>query len=236
MPSIIAYIAGEITLSKNSGESFKKWRNIFSVSQVDLANHLKVKPSTLSDYEGGRRKNPGINVVSRFVTALTEIDKKRGGQVLARLEADLPKSAAFELHEFYTSISGLDFMKKINAKCVANLEKLKETKIYGVTIVDSIKMILDTPVHEYLQLYGKTPERALIFKQVETGRSPMIAVKIGKFSTEIAPSIVVLNSKLLSEEKVDKVAIAIAKKEKIPLLLTKEPIEKIISSISSMEV
>ncbi len=236
MVSVIAYIAGEITLSKNSGESFKKWRNIFNISQIELAKYLKVKPSTLSDYEGGRRKNPGIKVVARFVEALVEIDKKKGGKVLARLEADLPHSSAFELHEFYTSISGIDFMKKINAKCIVNMEKLKDTKIYGVTIVDSIKMILDTPVHEYLKLYGKTPERALIFKQVETGRSPMIAVKIGKFSTEIAPSIVVLHSKHLTADKVDKVAVGIAKKEKIPLLLAKEPIEKIINSLSSLEV
>ena len=100
MPSIIAYIAGEICLSKNSGESFKKWRNIFNISQIELANYLNVKPSTLSDYEGGRRKNPGIQVVSRFVSSIIDIDKKRGGKVLSRLEADLPKSTAFEIHEF----------------------------------------------------------------------------------------------------------------------------------------
>ena len=112
----------------------------------------------------------------------------------------------FDTHEFFTSVNGKDFAQKINAKTLANPGKLKERSIYGYTIIDSLKVILDVPVQDYLQLYGKTPERALIFTQVETWRSPMIAVKVGRFSTEMRPSIVVLQGL----EKVDALAVKIA--------------------------
>jgi len=82
-----------------------------------------------------------------------------------------------------------------------------------------------------MKMYGKTPERALIFQQVETGRSPMIAVKIGRFSTEMKPSIVVLHG----IEKVDPIAQKIAEAEKIPLLVTKKSIEEIKSVLKEFE-
>ncbi|MDD3159768.1 MAG: helix-turn-helix domain-containing protein, partial [Candidatus ainarchaeum sp.] len=81
-------IAGEITLSGDPGKSMKKWREIFSVHQTELAKQLKISSSTISDYEGGRRKNPGINVVSRLVHTLIELDKEKGGKVVKQLEKD----------------------------------------------------------------------------------------------------------------------------------------------------
>ena len=60
-------IAGEITLSSDPGGSMKKWREIFAIHQTELASHLKVSSSTISDYEGGRRKNLGVKIVLRFV-------------------------------------------------------------------------------------------------------------------------------------------------------------------------
>ena len=47
-------MAGEITLSDNPGETLKKWRASFEISQTDLASFLKVSPSVISDYESGR--------------------------------------------------------------------------------------------------------------------------------------------------------------------------------------
>ena len=67
-------IAGEICLSKDPGGSMKKWREIFGITQTELADKLHITSSTISDYEGGRRKSPGIVVVARFVQTLVEID------------------------------------------------------------------------------------------------------------------------------------------------------------------
>ncbi|MEM4327082.1 MAG: helix-turn-helix domain-containing protein, partial [Candidatus Diapherotrites archaeon] len=184
MEQLATLIAGEIALSKDPGSSMKKWREIFGISQTELAEELKISPSTISDYEGGRRKSPGIGVVARLVESLLEIDKRRGGKVKKQLEMNFsPKSDIFELGEFSKAIDGKTFAELLNAQCVANPGKLKETKVYGYTFIDSLKVILDVQVHDYIKMYGKTPERALIFLQVGTGRSPMIAVKVGRFST-----------------------------------------------------
>ncbi len=228
-------IAGEICLSKDPGGSMKKWREIFGVTQTELALHLKVTNSTISDYEGGRRKSPGIAVISRLVNSLIEMDNGRGGKVVKQLEKDFkPKEEAFDSHEFSAAMKGPDFAKKIDATCVANQSRLKDVQIYGFTVIDSMKVILEVPVHEYMLLYGKTPDRALIFRFVENGRSPLIAVKIGRFSTDMRPAIVVLHGKITAET-VDPIAIKIAESEKIPLLVTQKSIEEIMAELKKFE-
>jgi len=228
-------IAGEICLSKDPGGSMKKWREIFGISQTELAEKLNITSSTISDYEGGRRKSPGIGVIARFVETLIRIDNDRGGRVVKQLEKDFkPESEAFETHEFFSAVKGPDFMKRIGGTCVANPLRLKETQIYGYTMIDSMKVILDVPVHEYMQIYGKTPDRALIFRFVGNGRSPMIAVKIGRFSTDMKPSIVVLHGNV-DANNVDPVAKKIAESEKIPLIVTTTGIEEMKEELKRFE-
>jgi len=70
-------IAGEITLSPKPGQTIRKWRNVFDISQTELANHLKLSPSVISDYESGRRKSPGIQTIKKVIGALIEIDEKK---------------------------------------------------------------------------------------------------------------------------------------------------------------
>ncbi len=232
MDQLKVTIAGEITLSKDPGGSMKKWREIFGISQTELAEYLKVSSSTISDYEGGRRKSPGIAVINRLVEALIDVDKTRGGRIAEQLSRDqVPREKVFQVHEFNASMNGKVFQEKIEAECIANQLKLKDMNLYGYTIIDSLKVILDVPVHEYLQMYGKTPERALIFTQVESGRSPLIAVKVGRFSTDLRPSLVVLHGC----QKVDPIAKRIAENEKIPLLVTQKPIDKIMEALKGFE-
>lgn len=230
-------IAGEIALSSDPGGSMKKWREIFSVHQTELAAHLKVSSSTISDYEGGRRKNPGINVVSRLVNALIELDNSRGGKTVKQLEKDFKpdESKAFDSHEFSSGIKATELVKKINGEIICLPHKLKEEQIFGYTIIDSIKVILEVPVHEYMMLYGKTPNRALIFRHVENGRSPLIAVKIGRFSTDMRPSLIILHGQFNEQKPVDPIAIKIAESEKIPLITTTMPLEELVKSLSEFE-
>jgi putative transcriptional regulator len=233
MEKLQVAIAGEICLSKDPGGSMKKWREIFGVSQTELAEYLKVSSSTISDYEGGRRKSPGIGVISRLVQSLIDIDGRRGGKVVKQLEKDFsPKEEIFDTHEFFAAVKGKTFAEKIDANVVACPSRLKESQIYGYTVIDSLKVILDVPVHEYMQLYGKTPERALVFTKVETGRSPMIAVKVGRFSTDMRPSVIVLHG---LSDKIDRIAVKIAETEKIPLLTTTKPLEDIKKELAAFE-
>ncbi len=232
MDQLAMTVAGEITLSKDPGSAMKKWREIFGVSQTELSKFLKVSSSTISDYEGGRRKSPGIGVISRLVDSLLEIDKNRGSKIRKQLEKDFaPSSEVFDIHEFPKAVNGKEFADRIGATVVANPGKLKKVEIYGYTLIDSLKVIIEVPVHEYMKMYGKTPERALIFRQVETGRSPLIAVKVGRFSTDMKPSIVVLHG----VDKIDPVAVKIAEYEKIPLLVTKKQMGDITNALKKYE-
>ena len=59
-------------------------------------------------------------------------------------------------------------------------------------------------------------------------------MKIGRFSTDMKPSIVVLHGNL-DAANVDPLAIKIAESEKIPLIITKKPIEEITAELKKLE-
>ncbi|MEM2703579.1 MAG: helix-turn-helix domain-containing protein, partial [Candidatus Bathyarchaeia archaeon] len=63
-------IAGEIILSESPGRIMKKWRNLFELTQAEVARLMGISPSVLSDYENDRRKSPGTSFVRKFVQAL----------------------------------------------------------------------------------------------------------------------------------------------------------------------
>src|SRR3972149_5163077 len=102
-------MAGEITLSDNAGETLKKWRNAFDISQSDLASFLKVSPSVISDYESGRRKSPGIFIVSKIIDAILDMDVARGGAKIrsyeGMLRGDFNADAIYAIHEYLSPIS-----------------------------------------------------------------------------------------------------------------------------------
>jgi putative transcriptional regulator len=213
-------IAGEITLSPTPGSTMKKWREIFAITQVELAEALQISPSTISDYEGNRRKSPGSGVIKRFVNSLLQIDMERGSPILAKLQQGAEKSEEyFEVHEFATSISAIDFQKMLNATVVANEELMKTKKLYGYTLMESLKIILEMPYSQFPKLYGTMSERAFIFTQVSTGRSPMVVIRV----TPMKPSLVVLHGL----KEVDPLAIKIAEREKIPVIATSMDLAKI---------
>ncbi|MGB9577046.1 MAG: helix-turn-helix domain-containing protein [Candidatus Micrarchaeia archaeon] len=219
MEELKVRIAGEITVSPNPGAAMKKWREVFNISQTELSEFLKISPSTISDYEGNRRKSPGIGVINRFVNALFELDEKRGGEFVKRMkEAEKSPQEYFEVFNFQKGISGLELAKALDAKCVACGERLNELTIFGATILDSLKVILELPYDSFVKIYSTTSQRALLFTRVETGRSPLVAVRV----SPIKPSLVILHG----IEIVDKLAIKIAESEGIPLLATKIPLDE----------
>src|SRR3989338_8928502 len=117
-------IAGEIALSPDPGGAMKKWREVFSVSQSDLSQFLKISPSTISDYESNRRKSPGIGVVKRFVDALFDIDLQKGGEFVKRLAEAEPEQKFFDVFDFTKAVNGSEFVKAVKGVCVAAPENL----------------------------------------------------------------------------------------------------------------
>jgi len=213
-------IAGEITLSENPGASLKKWREIFDVTQTELADHLGVTSSTISDYESNRRASPGTNIIQRFVEAIIEIDRERGGWTVKKLSKDEEMEEPFEILSLTGSMDSKEFVEEvIDGEVVLGEEKLEESKIYGCTLIDSLRAIVELPCDQFINIYGSTTERALVFQNVSMGRSPLVAVRV----TELKPSMIVLHN----VNEVDKIGKKIAKAEGVPLVKTILPIDQI---------
>ncbi len=225
MEQLKVRIAGEIALSDNPGEALKKWREVFGISQTNLADYLKITPSTVSDYEGNRRKSPGIHVVRRFVDALFELDLAGGGKVAAQFKQADASSEYFQVFNFPREVAAKELAKLIDAKIVTGESKMQRN-VFGCTVLDSLKVILELPYESFVKVYSDTSQRALLFTRVETGRSPLVAVRV----TPIKPAMVILHD----IDEVDKLAIKIAEAERIPLLTTKMKLEDIKAKLAHL--
>lgn len=203
-------IVGEIVLSDSPEKVIKKWREIFRVSQKQLAQSLGITSSVISDYESGRRKSPGIKVINKYVNTLLDIDADKGGGVIKSFSkggsAPDMSNAILDMKELESGVSISRFCKSINA---ALLTDAPSKPLYGYTIIDSFKAITEFSFKELVRLYGATTQRALVFTKVETGRTPLVAIKL----TGLHPALVVLHGL----DTVDEVAKRIAEVEGIPL-------------------
>jgi len=211
-------IAGEITFSIKPGKTIKKWRTAFNISQTECANYLKLSPSVISDYESGRRKSPGILTVKKIIEAFLEIDEnKNNGQVLRKYQFITKNhEGILDIMEYPCSVPIDDFIKEIRGKILTSKMDYK-INIKGFTLVDGVEIIKTINSTSYSTLYGWSTERSLVFTGIRYGRSPMIAIRIHP----VKPSVVVYHQ----PSAVDPLAIQLANRENIPLVLTDMPIE-----------
>ena len=209
-------IAGEIVLSNEAGKTIQKWRNIFKIPQRRLADEIGIMPSVISDYENGRRKSPGIKVIRRLVEAMISVDEKVGGKIIHEFSVFPSKAvlseAVLDMREFDGPVSVNDFCNIIEAPIIVR-EDLIDNKLYGYTVIDSLKAIIDLSPMDMVKLYGLTSKRVLIFIGAHRGRSSMVALKV----TNLRPGLVVLHG----SEKIDDLAKRIAELEGIPIGITK---------------
>ncbi|MFB6219506.1 MAG: helix-turn-helix domain-containing protein [Halobacteriaceae archaeon] len=172
-------IAGEVVLSGDPGATLRKWRTDFDVSQTDLADHLDVSSSVISDYESGRRASPGIGVVARVVTALLRIDERRGGHHVRQygrvLSAGFESEAVIDLREYPTAVSLPEFYSAAEATEVAAGD---HDTVSGHTVIDSIAAITRLSSDEFYRLYGESTNRVLVFSNVTRGESPLVAMRV----------------------------------------------------------
>ncbi|MCR6623322.1 MAG: helix-turn-helix domain-containing protein [archaeon YNP-LCB-024-027] len=221
-------IAGEIILSDKPWIIMKKWREIFEVSQVEVANIMQVTPSVISDYEVGRRI-PGSKFIKKFVNALVEIDRKRGCKKIkefSNMLLDMPKNAIIDIREYAEPVTVNDICLSVKGELIA-CSHLSGRKIFGHTIVDSIKCIEQLSGIDFFRLMGETSMRALIFTKVSIGRSPMVAVRV----YPIKPAMVVMHG----TQRIDELAIKLATIEQIPLVLSKiESVEKMVENLKKL--
>jgi putative transcriptional regulator len=208
-------IAGETTLSDKPGETLKKWRQIFGTTQTQISNQLNISPSVISDYESARRKNPGVQFIKKYINALIQADKEKGGSVIKKFRIQKKPKAILDIREFLTPIPATKFIKTIKGETITGKKTTEKIQIHGYTVIDSLQAILEMTEKEFSGIYGATTERALIFTKVHLGRSPLVAVKV----TKPKPSIIILNG--VKPQNVDKLAIKIADSIKVPLVVSK---------------
>jgi len=206
-------IAGEITLSPKPGQTIRKWRTAFEISQTELAKFLELSPSVISDYESGRRKSPGILTVKKIIGAFLEIDEKNNKGKILRKYQFITKNpeGILDIMEYPYSIPIKKFIKGICGKLLTSKKNI-DMNIKGFTLVDGIEIIKTINSTSYSTLYGWSTERALVFTGIRYGRSPMIAIRVHP----VKPSVIVYHN----PGAVDPLAIQLADRENIPLLVT----------------
>ncbi|WP_436900909.1 helix-turn-helix domain-containing protein [Halovenus halobia] len=174
-------MAGEIALSDDPGATLRKWRTDFEIAQTDLASELGVSPSVVSDYESGRRDNPGIGIVRRSVDSLLDIDDRNGGHHIRQyarvLSAGFDSSVVLDLREYPARIPLSRYYDAVDA---TELVSGTRDTIAGHTIIDSIEAIKRLSSDEFYDLYGESTNRVLVFTNVTRGESPLVALRVVK--------------------------------------------------------
>ena len=224
-------IAGEIVFSPSPGDALRKWRSLFNISQSELAKAMDISPSVLSDYENNRRKSPGIAFIRRYVTALVEIDARRGGAGIRRFSnftRDL-SNVILSIAEFTKPRTAEEMCSAIDGVWLAGRDAAA-SPIFGYTVIDSLQAIKNLDSHDFLYLFGQNSMRLVVFTNVSRGRSPIIAVKI----YPIKPKMIAIHGPRSAEE-VDRLGIELAEAEGIPYVLSlKKNVKSIIDSLSRL--
>ena len=215
-------IAGEITLSNDPGMTIRKWREEFGLSQHQLAEAMGVSHSVISDYESGRRRSPGSGIIKKLVDAFIRLDKEAGSPTISKYVPESVLDCVIAMGEFRSGIPMDRFIEEIGGENL-NPDRLPARMVYGYTVVESLKAILQLSSNDYMKIYGWSTERALIFTDVHFGRSPMIAIR----AHPLSPAVVVYQK----PEAVDKLAIKLSRLEGIPLVTTQLEVEGIVEKL-----
>lgn len=209
-PELREKIAGEVVLSPHPGRTLRKWREDFGVSQRDLAKSLSTVPSVVSDYESERRSSPGALFIRRYVDALIGCDEKTGGKVASRLGHRPHSDGIMALREFSVSIPLKTIAEQLEAKPMSRVDLHRD--LHGYTVLDAPRAILSIDATRFVEVYGWTTQRALIFANVKYGRSPMVAIR----AHPMKPAAVIFSN----PGKIDPLAVRLSEVENIPLLAT----------------
>jgi putative transcriptional regulator len=223
-------MAGEITLSDSPGHALKKWRMNFEIAPGILADRLEVSPSVISDYESGRRKSPGTAVVGKIVDTLLAMDEENEGKHIQKfstmLFSNVEDDVIYDIHEYPTAIPLKDFSDAIG--CTLLCGSLEQV-LFGYTVVNSLNAIMQLSSDEFNRIYGWSTERAVVFTNVSTGKSPMVAIRVTPFK----PRCVVLQG--LDTSDVHPIVKKMAERDRITVMCTVMEIDKIVSTLREKE-
>lgn len=202
-------MAADVLLAPRPGEALRKWRLYFRAAQSELARAMRVSPSVLSDYESGRRPSPGLGFVRRYLEALASLGAR------PRAAARPAPEGILDLREFERPVKARLFAERIEGQVLAGSAHL-DRDLHGYTLLDSVKAIVSLDARDYPRVYGRNPQRALLFSGVKFGRSPMVAIRVHP----VKPGLIAYHR----PRDVDKLAVRLAEHESIPFVVTRLPI------------
>ena len=197
----------------------KAWRAKLGIKQVTLAKALAISPSVLSDYESGRRPSPGVQFVKKYVEALVKLDEGRD-RMIPKLVSSEKDETILSIGEFQSPVEASTVLKAVDARVLVG--DANQVKLYGYTVVDSIKTIYSLSGLDFYRIFGATTERALIFTKVGMGRSPLVAIRV----SQLKPRVVVIHG----PKDIDPLAVDLARREGIVLALSGAPSEEALIS------
>jgi putative transcriptional regulator len=205
----VAKIAGSVVASVDPGRAMRAWREKLGIKQIHLAKELGISPSVLSDYESGRRPSPGVQFVRKYVSALVKLDESKDRMVSTLVSTD-KDAAILSIGEFQSPVTGQAILKAVGGRVLVG--DISSLRLYGYTVVDSIKTIYALSGYDFYRIFGATTERALIFTKVGMGRSPLVAIRV----SQLKPRMVVIHG----PKEVDPLAVDLARREGIVLALS----------------
>ncbi|MDG7010903.1 MAG: helix-turn-helix domain-containing protein [Nitrososphaerota archaeon] len=205
----VAKIAGNVVSSPDAGRAMKAWREKLGIKQKSLADSLHISASVLSDYESGRRPSPGVKFVRKYIEALVTLDEGKG-RVVSTLLSSEKDEAILSIGEFSSPIEASRVLKLLDATVLTGSPS--DIKLYGYTVVDSIKTIYALSGYDFYRIFGATTERALVFTKVGMGRSPLVAIRV----SQLKPRVVIIHG----PREVDPLAVDLARREGLVLALS----------------
>ena len=219
----LAKIAGNVVASPDAGRAMRAWREKLGIKQKALADSLRISASVLSDYERGRRPSPGVQFVKKYVEALVRLDESKG-RVVSRLVSSDRDEAILAIGEYTAPVEASKILKGLDATVLVG--DPDAVRLYGYTVVDSIKTIYPLSGYDFYRIFGATTERALVFTKVGMGRSPLVAIRV----SQLKPRVVVIHG----PKEVDPLAVDLARREGLVLALSSaKSEEELISALST---
>jgi putative transcriptional regulator len=210
----VAKIAGSVVASEDPGRTMKAWREKLGIRQVRLARSLDISPSVLSDYESGRRPSPGVQFVRKYVEALVALDESKE-RVVSKLVSSDKDAAILAIGEFSIPVNASQVLDAVKGRVLVGEQS--GLRLYGYTVVDSIKTIYALSGYDFYRIFGATTERVLVFTKVGMGRSPLVAIRV----SQLKPRMVVIHG----PAELDPLAVELARREGILLALSAAPSE-----------
>ncbi len=132
----------------------------------------------------------------------------------------------YDMHEYATQVPLQGFADAIG--CTLLCGSMDQT-IHGYTVINSLNAILQLSSNEFNRIYGWSTERSLIFTNVSTGKSPMVAIRVTPFK----PRCVVFQG--ISAADVHPIVPKMAERDRITVMCTSMEIEKIVNVLRGQE-